>query len=207
MRILRILIFLITAVSFSQQMKLTPTERSNFTQTVAHKAETLENFSGDFTQTKHIGMMKEEAVSTGKMYYLAPNMLKWEYKNPYNYKLLFKDNQLFIDDDGEKSVTSLKSNKLFEQLISLISGSVNGKLLNDLENFEITYQKNGKTTTATVIPKDDQLKNMFKEIILIFNKDHIIETVKLVEEAGDYTQIDFKNIKLNGNLDKTVFEN
>lgn len=48
---------------------------------------------------------------------------------------------------------------------------------------------------------------MFSEIILIFGKDHRLNSVQLMEEEGDYTQIDFKNIKLNQQLNKAIFEN
>jgi len=48
---------------------------------------------------------------------------------------------------------------------------------------------------------------MFSEIILIFSEDHRLNSVQLKEEEGDYTQIDFKNIKLNQKIDTAIFEN
>ncbi len=201
---------LITVSAVSQNSSLTElsvSEVNIFKDDVASQAKDLETLSSDFTQTKHIQLMKENSVSKGKLYYKSPDILKWEYHAPYNYKILFKENQLFINDNGDKSVTSLRSNKLFEKLIGLISGSVNGKLMEDPENFDITYFKSGEKVSAVIVPKDASLKNMFNEIILIFDKDNRLNSVQLKEEEGDYTQIDFKNIKLNVTLEESIFEN
>ena len=207
MHILKTLIFLFSVAAIGQNTPLSDPEMKKFTQEVALEAKSLESLSSDFVQTKFIQLMEESAVSSGKLYYKAPNVLKWEYSSPYDYKILFKENQLFINDDGDKSVTSLRSNKLFEKLVSLISGSVNGKLLADQENFDISFFRNGEKVSAVIIPKDPSLKQMFSEIILIFSKDHRLNSVQLMEEEGDYTQIDFKNIKLNQQLNQAIFEN
>ena len=207
MHILKTLIFLFSVVAIGQNTPLSEPEMKNFTQGVAIEAKNLESLSSDFVQTKYIQLMQESAVSSGKLYYKAPNVLKWEYSSPYNYMILFKENQLFINDNGDKSVTSLRSNKLFEKLVSLISGSVNGKLLADQENFDISFFRNGEKVSAVIIPRDQSLKQMFSEIILIFGKDHRLNSVQLMEEEGDYTQIDVKNIKLNQQLNKAIFEN
>ncbi len=206
MHILKILIFFISAITIAQNTALTDAELSGFKEGVASQAENLESLSGDFIQTKYIQLMEDNSVSTGKLFYKSPNILKWEYREPYNYVILFKENQLFINDEGDKSVSSLRSNKLFEKLVSLISGSVNGKLLGDPNNFDVTYFKTGKMISAVVVPKDPALKQMFHEIILVFDQEHCIDSVKLMEEEGDFTEIEFSNIKLNNDLKDSVFQ-
>lgn len=208
MHTLKILFFILfPAILLAQKASLTEAEISGFKQGVATKAENIENLSSDFTQTKHIQLMEENSVSTGKLYYKSPNVLKWEYKSPYNYIIVFKENKLHINDNGDKSTSNLQSNKLFEKLVSLISGSVNGKLLADPDNFDVTYFKSGKLISAFIVPKDPVLKEMFSEIILVFNQKHHVDSVQLMEEEGDYTKIEFKNIKMNMNLDDSVFKN
>lgn len=205
MRILKIFIFLLPAILLAQT-SLTEAEISSFHEGVSQKTKNLEGLSSDFVQTKYMQLMKNEAVSTGKLYYSSPDILKWEYHTPYNYILLFKEAQLFINDDGDKSVTSLKSNKLFEKLLALISGSVNGKLMADKENFEISYTRSGDFISAVIVPKDSSLKDMFNEIILVFDAEHLLDSVKLMEDAGDYTQIRFQNISINPSLNDSVFQ-
>lgn len=207
MHILKIFIFLFSVVAFSQNAPLTDAEQARFMKEVAVKASNLESLSSDFTQIKYIQLMEDKAVSKGKLFYKAPNILQWEYATPYDYKILFRENQLHINDNGDKSVTNLKANKLMEKLIGLISGSVNGKLVADYENFDVSFTRNGKTISALIIPKDPAIKQMFHEIIMVFNHENMLNSVRLMEEGGDYTHIDFKNIKINSPLEDSVFQN
>ncbi|CAN5300687.1 hypothetical protein BH23BAC2_BH23BAC2_20200 [soil metagenome] len=206
MHILKFFIFFIAVAGIAQTSQLSEKDLAVFKKEVAARANNLESLSCDFTQVKFIQLMDEKAVSKGKLFYNAPNVLKWEYSSPYNYQILFKENQLHVNDDGNKSVTNIRSNNLMEKLVGLISGSVNGRLITDQENFDVTYSRSGKNIIAWIIPKDPLIKQMFNEIVMIFTPDHILSSVKLMEDGGDYTQIDFRNIKLNQILDKAIFE-
>ena len=135
MRILKFILFFTPFFAFSQA-KLSAEAQKDFMQEMSAFSQNIETLSSDFTQTKHLEMMEDAAISKGKLFYKAPDVLKWEYTSPYDYKILFKGNQLFINDEGDKSVTNLSSNKIFEKIINLISGSINGKLLDDKDNFE-----------------------------------------------------------------------
>jgi outer membrane lipoprotein carrier protein len=206
MRTLKIFLFLLPTLVLAQHSKLTSMEVQSFKQEVANHADNLQTISSEFTQTKFMELMEHEAISEGKLYYQHPDMLKWEYNKPYNYKILFMDGQLYLDDNGKKSNTSLKSNKLFGKLVSLISGSINGKLLEDPENFDVTYSRIGNNVEAVIIPTDPSIRDMFSEIILLFNGDYLVDSVKLMEESGDFTQINFRNISINGEIDEKIFQ-
>ncbi len=206
MHTLKIILFLLPALMLSQNKQLSNAEVQAFKQEVAKHAEGLETLSSEFTQTKYMQLMEDEAVSEGKLYYKNPDVLKWEYSEPYTYKILFKDGQLHLDDNGKKSVTSLRSNKLFGKLVNLISGSVNGKLLEDPDNFEVKYSRTGKYIVAAVTPVDPTIKDMFSEIILLFNGNYLVDSVKLMENSGDYTQITFSNIAINKEIEEKVFQ-
>jgi len=206
MRIIKILFLLFSVVGMAQQRQIPVSATSNFRSTIENRADDIKTMSGDFVQVKYIQMMQAEAVSAGKLYFKSPEILKWEYYKPYNYQMLFKDGQLYVDDEGDKTVTNLKSNKLFEKLVSLISGSVNGKLLADTENFDITYVRINADRMVVLVPRDAMLRQMFAQIILRFNRQNLVDTVKLVEDSGDFTEIHFKNITINKQIDPKVFK-
>ena len=207
MRIIKLIVFFISALAFSQNAPLSDSETIQFKENVSQRSEVLKSLSSDFFQSKYIQLMQGAALSNGKLFYKAPNILKWEYSTPYNYHILFKENQLFINDDGDKSVSNLKSNKLFEKLVNLISGSINGGLLADKNNYDVAYFKTGNYITALIVPKDPAMRQMFREIILVFNKEYLVNSVKLMEDSGDFTEIYFKNIRINQKLEDSVFEN
>ncbi len=206
MRTIKLLIFLLCSPVFSQQTPISASAVNDFRQNVERQAEEINTMSGDFVQVKYIQMMQEEAVSAGKLYFKAPDVLKWEYFKPYNYKILFKDGKLYIDDEGEKSVTNLGANKLFEKLFSLISGCMNGKLLADTENFDFAYLRVNNDKMVVLKPRDPNLRHIFVQIVLIFDKKNLVNSVKLVEDSGDFTEIFFKNVQINQPLKAAVFK-
>lgn len=207
MRTIKFLILLFCFPMFSQQTPISAAAVNDFRQNVERQAEEINTMSGDFVQVKYIQMMQEEAVSAGKLYFKAPDVLKWEYFKPYNYKILFIDGKLYIDDEGEKSVTNLGANKLFDKLFSLISGSMNGKLLADTENFDFNYMRVNNDKMVILRPRDPNLRQMFTQIVLIFDHKNLVNSVKLVEESGDFTEIFFKNVQINQPIKASVFKN
>lgn len=205
MRILNILL-LFLSLNLCAQEELSKEEISQFQEEMLQKANQLETLEADFIQTKKIEMIRDESISRGKLYYQNPEKLKWEYSEPQDYKILFIEGELHINDAGDKSVRNTSSNKLFDKMAKLITGSVNGKLLQDNDNFDISYSRENKLISAILIPKDKNLKAMFSEIHLLFNDENIVKQVTLMEEAGDATYIEFSNIKINQDIPGSVFE-
>ncbi|MCH4823172.1 outer membrane lipoprotein carrier protein LolA [Gramella lutea] len=207
MRIVKVFIFLFSLGVFAQNGALSNSEQQAFKASVIQKSNDINNFYAEFSQTKHMSMMNEDPESQGKVYYQSPNTLKWEYTRPYDYQLLFKDSKLFINEEGQMSEVDLSSNELFEKMGELVAGSVNGKILMADTDFDITYHHAGQNVKAVIIPRDENLLEMFREIWINFNSDHLIKSVRLIDPMGDYTEISMKNIKINQAFPPSVFQN
>ena len=207
MRIIKIFIFLFSLNMLAQNGAFNDSEKQAFRKSVIEKSNDINSFSAEFSQTKHMKMMDNNPESQGKVYYKSPNTLKWEYTRPYDYQLLFKDSKLFIVEEGQLSEIDLSSNKLFDKMGELVAGSVNGKILMADQDFDITYHHAGQNVKALIIPKDENLRQMFKEIWINFNKSHLINSVRLIDPSGDYTEISMKNIKINQPIPSSVFQN
>ncbi|CAL66630.1 LolA family protein [Christiangramia forsetii] len=207
MRIIKLCIFFFSLNMLAQNTPLNNSEKQAFKASVVEKSNDIESFSADFSQIKHMKMMEGSSESQGKVYYKSPNTLKWEYIKPYDYQLLFKDSKLFILEEGQLSEVDLSSNKLFDKMGELVAGSVNGKILMADKDFDITYHHADSNVKALIIPKDENLRGMFKEIWINFNQEHIIRSVKLIDPSGDYTEISMKNIKINQPIPSSVFQN
>lgn len=207
MRIIKLLIFLFSINMLAQNGALNNSEKQAFKASVVERSNDIKSFSAEFSQTKHLKMMEGNSESQGKVYYKSPDMLKWEYTKPYDYQLLFKDSKLFIEEEGQLSEVDLSSNKLFDKMGELVAGSVNGKILMADKDFNITYHHADQHVKALIIPKDQSLKGMFKEIWIKFNQEHLIKSVRLIDPSGDYTEIFMKNVKINEPIPSSVFQN
>lgn len=199
-------IFLISASSVkAQEVELTKTEATSFVNAVSATAKKSKTIVNTFTQLKHIDFLSNDIESNGDLYFKSPNIIKWSYLKPYEYSVIFKDKKLYINDAGKKSDINLASNKVFKKLNDLIAKSVSGDML-DESQFAMRFYKSKGIYIAKLSPKDQTLKNMFKEIVLDFqSKNYLVSSVKLIEPSGDYTLIKFKNTSVNKPIPDAIF--
>ncbi|MEO2061596.1 MAG: outer membrane lipoprotein carrier protein LolA [Christiangramia sp.] len=207
MRIVKILFLFIGLQAFCQQTNLTSLQGQAFQSRVIKKAEGINSFKANFTLVKHIEMMEDVPESKGMVYYQSPNLLKWEYSSPEDYQVLYRDSKLYVSENGDTREVDLASNRMFEKVGEMIAGSVNGKILKANNDFDISYFKEKNSMKARVIPKDQRIAGMFSEIWMNFNKENLIESVRLIDPSGDYTEIKLQNIVINQDIPKKVFKN
>jgi len=192
-------------ISFAQEQKMSENEIVIFKQVVKEVSKKIKTLSTDFTQYKHLDFLSKDIESSGKMLFVAPSLLQWQYKKPYSYSIIFKSGKIMIDDEGKKSAIDVGNSKIFGKINKLIAGSVSGDMFDDKE-FTISYFKNKTNTIAKFIPKDANLKKYIKQIELTFDKeDTTVIQVKLLESSEDYTRIVLKNKVLNAKIDESIF--
>jgi len=191
----------------AQQAQMSQTEINNFKKKIKAVAENTKTILSDFTQYKHLEFLSNDIKTSGKMAFKAPNLVKWEYTNPYKYSVIFKEDQLLINDDGKKSDVKIGGSKMFKKLNQLIVNSVSGNMFDNNE-FDISYYKTAGFYRVLFTSKDKNLSKYIKQFILHFSKKELtVIEVKMVEPSNDYTQIIFKNRKENIVLKDEVFTN
>ena len=196
------LFFLVVAVN--AQTKMSSAESVVLKAKVKAHATTINTLISDFTQYKHLDFLSNDIVTSGKLAFKSPNMVKWEYTTPFKYSVLFKNDKLFINDEGKKSDIDLGSNKMFKQLNTLIINCVKGDLFDDNE-FDIAYFKKETNSEVHFSPKDKEFSKYIKAFYILFNDEgHVVE-LKMLEPSEDYTRIVFNNGQINTTLSDAVF--
>ena len=195
---------LISGLFFAQNTAMSAAEAKVFVSRVSSETKGIKTLQSDFTQTKKMDFLDKSIVTYGKMTLKTPNMLSWKYTKPYQYSIVFRDNKIFINDQGKKSSVDAKS-KTFEKINKLIVGSSNGHMFNDPE-FSVAYFKNGTSNLARFTPKSSQLLKYIKQIELHFPKNQsAVSQVNMTEASGDTTNIMFKNTKINAPVSASDF--
>jgi len=194
----------ISGFVFAQSTAMTGAESKAFVAKISAETKEIKTLQSDFVQTKKMDFLDKNIVTQGKMSLKSPNTLSWKYTKPYQYSIIFKENKIFINDQGKKSSVDAKS-KTFEKINKLIVGSSNGKMFSDPE-FSVTYFKNGNVNIAKFIPKSAQLLKYIKQIELQFPKNEsTVSQVNMTEASGDTTNIVFKNTKINAPIPASEF--
>lgn len=200
-KIFSIFLFLTNFILFAQQ--LSQSEVEQFKAKLLAKNQTVSTIEADFQQKKHLDFMSKDIETSGKMAFLKPDKLNWQYTKPYNYRIVFQKDNITIDDQG--NVSHIKAdNKVFKKINHLIIGTISGSMFNEKE-FNITLWKSNKKIIAKLKPKDKTLQKYVNEIHLFFTDDTLVEKVKLIEPSMDYTEIIFTNMKINTKIDDKAF--
>ncbi|MFP3592394.1 LolA family protein [Chryseobacterium sp. SIMBA_038] len=195
---------LVSSFFFAQNTAMTGAEAKAFVTKVSSETKEIKTLQSDFTQTKKMDFLDKNIVTYGRMSLKTPNILSWKYTKPYQYSIIFKDNKIFINDQGKKSSVDAKS-KTFEKINKLIVGSSNGQMFNDPE-FSVAYLKNANYNIAKFTPKSAQLLKYIKQIELSFPKGQsTVSQVNMTEASGDTTNIVFKNTKINAPISASEF--
>lgn len=199
------LVFLLfTTLFFAQETKMTAAEITKFKATVEKESKTIKTIKTDFIQYKHLDFLSKDIETSGKMTFKAPNLLNWQYTKPYEYSIVFKNNKVYINDQGKKSTVD---GKMFEKINKLIVGSVSGNMFDDKE-FTISYFKSKEFYITKLVPKTATIKKYIKEVELYFPiNESTVTQVKLIEPSNDFTRIVFKNKVINAKVDDSAFTN
>lgn len=201
-KLVYILFFMVLGVN--AQTKMSTSEADALKATVKALSDETETITADFVQYKHLDFLSNDIESEGKMAFKSPNTVKWEYVKPDAYSVLFKNETLFINDDGNKSNMDMGSNKVFKQLNQLIFASIKGDMFDALE-FEISYFKTAGDNEVHFNPKDKQLSEFIESFQITFNTKGEVQEVKMLEPSDDYTKIVFSNRTMNQTLSDAVF--
>lgn len=193
-------------MSLYAQTPLTKQQQDAFKQEVLLKAKNTTTLSSDFIQSKHLSMLDNAIVSNGKMLFKAPENIRWEYTSPKPYAVIFKDEMLYVNNDGKKDEIKLSSNKLFRNFNTLIVQSVNGTMFDDSQ-FDMSYFKLDSGYLVRFLPKEKRLKRFVSAFELTFTETAFdVAEVKIVEPNDDYTLVVFKNRSANISISEEKFK-
>lgn len=205
-KVILVLLFIVNIGAFSQEQKMSVAEIVVFKATIEKETKSIKSLKTDFIQYKHLDFLSKDIETSGKMAFKSPNLLNWQYTKPYQYSIVFKNNKVYINDQGNKSKVDANG-KMFEKINKLIIGSVSGNMFDDKE-FTIAYFKTKDFYIAKLSPKTSAIKKYIKEVDLYFPiNETTVSQVKLIEPSNDFTRIVFKNKQINAKVDDSVFTN
>lgn len=210
MNLIRIfLLFLILTSKqtfFAQEIKeILVTNPSNLIQQVNLFSQKMNSISADFTQVKEMSFMEEKVTSSGRFSFQKENLMKWEYTEPFNYAIIINGDRIRIIDEGKSRDFETGSNRMFVEISKIMTGMVNGTLLNS-NQFTVNWFESTDYFKAEMIPAGTMMKDYLARIELKLNKnDYSVDELKMFEKSGDYTQITFRNKKLNETIPPEIF--
>ena len=167
-------------------------------QQIQQAAAAMKSMQCDFVQTKHLKMLNEQMVSKGKMYYQQSDKLRWEYVTPYTYTFVLNDTKVLLKNSRRDDVIDVNQNRFFKEIARVMMNSVVGNCLSDDKDFKADLAVAGNEWVATLHPVRKEMRQMFQQVRLHFDKvKKTVTRVELIEKKDDKTIIELKNVRTN----------
>jgi len=168
-------------------------------------SKSTKTIDSDFKQYKHLDILENDLESTGHFSFKASDKVRWEYLKPYEYLIVMDGGMMWIKDGGKTKKYDTRSNKMFKEINDLMVGMLQGKILKS-DKFDIVFYENSNRILAKLKPKSADMQEFLNEMQLYFDKkNYAVLKIKMLEQSGDYTLIEFYNRKMNIEIPNSKF--
>lgn len=159
----------------------------------------LKSLTCDFTETRNMAVLASPAVKKGKLSYLAPDCMRWEY-DVDNYSVCNSSGGYMIKGGRQSGAGS----RAFSMVGKLITSFISGKPA-DPKQFSMSSRMEKGDFVVILTPRSDRLKVAFDHITMRFDaKSGLIKSYETYR-GDDSTILTFSNIKTNIELDRQLF--
>ena len=205
-KLLLSIVFVAFSLIVSAQTQLSESQSNEVIASLTKTAASMQSMQCRFVQEKTSSMLAEPQIAEGKMYYAAPDRMRWEYTTPYAFALVVNGERLVKVTDGKAEVLEGNAGRMYQGMVNLIIGSASGKKLFDTTVFDIVFYDDNGFWRADMTPKRRDMKRMFSQLVFRFDKKtNGISRVEFVEADGGITSIQFEEIKVNEAISDKVF--
>lgn len=181
------------------------TNEDHFREQFTKAAQITNSIKCNFTQEKNISLLSEKIVSSGKFWFKKENLLRMEYEQPFQYLMVINNSTVFIRDGQQQTRLSTKSNKVFQQINTIMLDCMKGTALSN-PDFSVRIFEGKSSFLVELTPVAKNLKEYFKSIALVVDrKDYSAMSVEMNEVSGDHTTIHFINKELNATIPDQLF--
>lgn len=174
-------------------------------QQIATASKKIISLQCDFVQEKSMSMLAEKAVSKGKFYFKRENKVRLEYLQPQKNLVVMNNGKMLLQDGKKTTQMDMHRSKVFQQLNSIIVGSINGDLYSGKE-FSVKFFENGTQVKVELKPLSKTLKNFLTTIVIVLDKkDFSAQRIEMNETSGDSTVLTFSGKSVNGAVEESLF--
>jgi hypothetical protein len=168
-------------------------------------ADSVKTVQADFTQEKHLPILKKPLVSIGRFAYQAPGNLRWEYIQPVRSILLMHagETRRFLESEGQLVPDRSAELQAMSVVMDQITAWLRGRF-DDNPMFAAALGAGGK---ILLTPTAEGMAKLIRRIELqLADQPGAIDTVTIYEDEVAFTRLVFRNLHLNPKLRDALFK-
>jgi outer membrane lipoprotein-sorting protein len=170
-------------------------------------AANIKTIQARFVQKKSMKILSKPLISQGLFYYAVPDSFRWEYLKPLRSVVIaYKgDTKRYIASSGKMIEDKTGGVQAMKIVLNEIAGWMSGKF-DQNPSFAATL-KEGAYTEITLTPVGKSMAGMIEKIkITLSKKETAVKSVKIIESANAFTQIDFSDVQINKVISDKTFQ-
>lgn len=160
----------------------------------------LQNLQTEFTQTTRDARGNSLQKLEGQMIVAKPGKMRWQTKPPYEQLVISDGQSVWIYDVDLEQVTIRPMEQRIAETPALL---LSGDTKEISKNFTLEESKNGSITRFSLFPKD---KSQLFEKIEFQYAENSLESMRILDAAGQATDIFFNDVSENQKLDDQLFK-
>jgi outer membrane lipoprotein carrier protein len=168
----------------------------------------MKTMQAQFVQKRESDLLLEAEESSGAFYFEAPDRVRWEYAAPEPISVLIDGKEMTTWYQDLNRADKLKIGRYSTQVFKYMGASGNVETLVDY--FRVTAkfpEKAGEPYRLRLHPRYDRIKDKLKSMTLWIDGKHFIPTrVTYVTTAGDTTEYEFRDLRINQALPGDPFD-
>lgn len=163
----------------------------------AHQS--LNTLKADFTQEKEDEFLLEKSVTQGYLKYdKAAKRLLWQMNGPQPRTLYIDDEVLKIKEEGKIKTYAMHKHKMLSFLKKIMMGTLDGSLLQDEKDFQVTVKRSGTDYLILMQAKSAMMKKMMPKMEMIYQPStKLVKEITMFEDEVNKSVIKFENAQRN----------
>lgn len=200
--------FLLAALIVPAQEAYEPIQDvKGFKKELQKASKATKSIACDFVQQRQLSMMTQAIESSGSFWFKRPASIRWEYSQPYAYRIILSGRKAYVQGDEESREFDTESNAMFQNLGEIMFSFILGDLSKAEENYHISYSQTNDHYHVKLLPATEDAIEGLNRIEMYFDKqDYSLSRIIMKAQENDFTQIHFINKVLNTDLDDSLFE-
>ena len=195
MTYLFLFLLLFSFPSFAQLAPVTDIEP--FRRQLADENKKITTIECDFIQYKHLVIMNEPLVSSGKFYVMPNDRVCLDYSSPSPYLILLSGQKVQITTNGKSNVYDMSSYQMVTVMKSMLSSCLTGDFSGAGRDYRMSVSEDKTIFHVEIEPLNKKIKKYLQKIEVAFDKkDLSINQLIVREPSGDYTRHVFTNKKI-----------
>jgi outer membrane lipoprotein carrier protein len=166
----------------------------------------LTTLQADFVQRKESHLLAEPSVSTGRLYFHAPDEVRWDYEKPFAMTVLLAGGVATTYRPDEKRAERIEIGRMQRKIFGFLSTAEPLDRL--VLYFVVTLRDPGTSGNYELVldPSSHRIQKRLKRVTIEIDRHaYLPVAVSYVERDGDRTAYSFSNLTVDKELPKDLF--